>query len=279
MGKLLKIRDDNKSIYYSVFMLLMGLLMVLPFIFMISASFKPQAMITAEPLKLIPDMLYLENYKLVITSMYFFKWYWNSIWIVSVTVILRVLFVTTAAYAFARLKIPGKNMLFVAVFSVMMVPSDTTLISRYLIFKKLHLYGTPWAIVLSFTFDVFMLFLIRQFFMQIPNELTEAAVVDGCSHFKIYYKIMIPLCKPGLITMILFTFIWVWNNFMESYVFIDKLANQTITVGLQYFQSSAGINMGMIMAGATLATLPTIILFAGAQKYFIQGIVGVGIKG
>lgn len=282
MGKLLKryTQKNKKSIFLSVVMLLIGLVMIIPFIFMLSASFKPQAMITADPLKIVPDTLYLDNFKQAFTfDNLFFKWYLNSIIIVTITIVLRVVVVTMAAYAFARLKIPGKNALFVAVFSVWMIPSDTTLVARYLVFKKLSLYGSPWAVILNFTFDVFMLFLIRQFFMRVPQDLTEAAVIDGCSHFKIYTKIMFPLCKPALVTMALFTFIWTWNSFMEPYIFIDKLNNQTLTVGLQYFQSYGGLNIGMVLAGACAGTLPTIILFSFSQKYFIQGIAASGIKG
>lgn len=282
MGKLLNkgLKNNKNSVALSIVMLLIGVLMIVPFMFMVSSAFKPQAMITAEPLNIIPDFLYLDNFKQAFTyDNLFFKWYSNSLAIVCVTIILRIIVVTMAAYAFARLRIPGKNFLFLAVFSVWMIPSDTTLVARYLWFKKINLYGSPWAVILNFTFDVFMLFLIRQFFMQVPNDLTEAAVIDGCSHFKIYTKIMFPLCKPAMVTMALFTFIWIWNSFMEPYIFIDKLKNQTLTVGLQYFQSYGGINIGMVLAGACAGTLPTIILFSLFQKYFIQGIAASGIKG
>lgn len=282
MGKLLNsdVKKNKKSVFLSIVMFLIGLTMIIPFVFMISAAFKPQAMITAEPLNIIPDFLYLDNFKLAFTfDNLFFKWYGNSLIIVLITIILRIAVVTMAAYAFARLKIPGKNALFLLVFSVWMIPSDTTLVARYLVFKKISLYGSPWAVILNFTFDVFMLFLIRQFFMQVPEDLTEAAVIDGCSHFKIFIKIMFPLCKPALVTMALFTFIWTWNSFMEPYIFIDKLKNQTLTVGLQYFQSYGGLNIGMVLAGACAGTLPTIILFSISQKYFIQGIAASGIKG
>jgi len=253
--------------------------MIVPFLFMISASLKPQAMITAEPLKLINDTFYGQNYVLALGFPNFFQWYFNSIWISTVTIVLRVAGVTMAAYAFARLNIPGKNVLFVVLFSAWMVPPDTTLVARYLFIKTLGLYGSPWAVILNFTFDVFMLFMMRQFFLKVPMDITEAALIDGCSHLRIYWKIMFPLTKPALVTMTLFTFIWTWNSFMEPYIFIDTLANQTLTVGLQYFQSRGGVDIGMMLAGATLGTLPVIVLFSASQKYFIQGIASSGIKG
>ena len=262
-----------------IIFLILGLIMVIPFLFMISASFKPQAMITTEPLKFIPDSFYGTNYKLALEFPNFLRWYFNSVWMVLVTILLRMIVVTSAAYAFARLHIPGKNIIFVALFSVWMVPPDTTLVARYLFIKTLGLYGSPWAVILNFTFDVFMLFMLRQFFMSVPKDLTEAGLIDGCSHFDIYRRIILPLTKPALVTMALFTFIWTWNSFMEPYVFIDTMANQTLTVGLQYFQSRGGVDIGMMLAGATLGTMPVIFLFAFSQKYFIQGIASSGIKG
>lgn len=278
MGKLLKRKKDS-SVILTIVMLMTGIIMIMPFVFMISGSLKPQAMITSDPLKIIPDFLYLENYKNVFVFENYFRWYFNSFWIILVILLLRIIFVTTAAYAFARLHIPGKNILFVIVFSLWMIPADTTLVSRYLFYQKLNLVGSPWAVIFNFTFDVFLLFMMRQFFMQVPQELTEAAVVDGASHVRIYSQIMLPLCKPALITMALFTYVWTWNSFMEPYVFIDKLQNQMITVGLHFFSSQRGLDLGMILAGATLATLPTIVLFSFAQRYFVEGIASSGIKG
>lgn len=281
MGSLLRRKNTgDESIILTIVMLIIGLAMIFPFIFMLSGAFKPQALIAMEPLNLIPKTLYLENFKQALTyDNVFYKWYLNSTWIVFMTIILRVFVVTMAAYVFARMNIPYKNLLFVLVFSFWMIPTDTTLLGRYLFIKKLHLYGSGWAVVLNFTFDVFTLFLMRQFFMQVPMELTEAAIIDGCSHFKVYYKIMFPLCKPALVTVALFTFIWTWNSFSEPYIFIDKLPKQMLTVGLRYFSSYGGQNIGMIFAGACVGTLPTIILFSFAQRYFIQGIAASGIKG
>ncbi|MBU3199935.1 carbohydrate ABC transporter permease [Clostridium estertheticum] len=280
MGSLLKRNKKIKIYILTIVMLLIGILMVIPFVFMLSGSFKPQALITSEPLKLIPSSIYLANYKLAFSfDNLFFKWYFNSILVVTVTIILRLLVVTMAAYAFARMEVPFKNIIFVTVFAMWMIPSDTTLMARYFVIRRIGLYGSHWAVILNFTFDVFTLFLLRQFFMQVPKDLTEAAVIDGCSHFKIYSKIMLPLCKPAMVTVALFTYIWTWNSFSEPYIFIDKIQNQMLTVGLQYFGGIGGLDIGMIFAGACAGTLPTIILFCIFQKYFVQGIASSGIKG
>lgn len=282
MGKLLIVKDQKSKwneLSMTLFMMIIGFVMIIPFIFMLSAAFKSPAMITDQPLRLIHNTLYLRNFISVFTDPNYFKWYINSIGIVSIIILLRVVVVTMAGYAFARLQMPFKNVLFVALMGVWMIPPDTTIVSRYLFYKYLHLLNSPWSIIFNFTFDVFMLFLIRQFFMQIPKELTEAAIVDGCSHLKIYYKIMLPLTKPVLLTMILFTFIWVWNSYIEPFIFIDRLDRQMLTVGLQFFGSRGGQDIGKILAGATIGTLPTIFLFSFAQRYFIQGIAMSGIKG
>ncbi len=279
MGSLLRGRPQGGKWVLAISLFVLGLIMVIPFLFMISASFKPQAMISAEPLKPFSDTFYIQNYVLALEFPNFFRWYFNSIWISVATIVMRVLVVTMAAYAFARLNIPGKNVLFVALFSVWMVPPDTTLVARYLFIKVLGLYGSAWAVILNYTFDVFMLFMMRQFFLKVPMDLTEAALIDGCSHFAIYRKIMFPLTKPALVTMTLFTFIWTWNSFMEPYIFIDNLSNQTLTVGMAYFQSRGGVDIGMMLAGATLGTMPVILLFSACQKYFIQGVASSGIKG
>lgn len=281
MGTLLKSSPKARDRFgiYAALMFIIGLTMITPLIFMISASFKPAAMITQEPLKIIPDHLFLDNFKAVFTHPYYFKWYLNSIVVVAAVIIFRVFFVTMAGYAFARLKFPFKDTLFILVFSIWMIPSDTTIISRYLFYKYLHLIDSLWVVILPAVFDVFLLFLIRQFFMQIPFDLTESALIDGCPHFKIYYLILLPLAKPALLTMVLFTFIWTWNAYAEPFVFINKQEKQLITVGLQYFQEMGGSNIAMQLAGACLGIIPPVVLFIIAQKYFIQGIATSGIKG
>lgn len=282
MGKLLisqKHINRLRETAMTLFMLVVGLAMVMPFIFMISASFKPPAMITEKPLQIIPDTLFLRNFVSVFHDPHYFRWYLNSAVVVGLIVLFRAVVVTMAGYAFAKLNLPFKNVLFVALMGVWMIPPDTTIISRYLFYKYLNLLNSPWAIILNFTFDVFMLFLIRQFFMQVPNELIEAAIIDGCSHLKIYYRIMLPLSKPALLTMILFTFIWVWNSYIEPFIFIDKIKSQMLTVGLQFFGSRGGQDIGKILAGATIGTIPAVFLFSFSQKYFIKGIAMSGIKG
>jgi multiple sugar transport system permease protein len=206
-------------------------------------------------------------------------WYWNSIRITLITMPLRGFLVSLAAYAFARMRFRGKNALFLLFMATMMITPEATIIPRYLMYKGMGLVDTQWAIVVPAVFDVFFLFMLRQFFMTIPRELSEAAFIDGTGHFWVYSRIVLPLSKPALVTMVLFTFIWMWNDYVNPFVFINSMEKQMITTGLQFFQAREGANYALQMAGATFAVIPTVILFTFTQKYFVQGIATSGIKG
>lgn len=277
MGALLKRKIGLSS--YSLFMFIIGLGMIVPFVFMISAALKPTAQVFVDPFNIIPHPIFWGNFDKLFHHKYYFHWYWNSIRTVLLIVLFRSFFVTAAAYAFAKLNFPGKNLIFLMLIASMMITPDTTIIARYLMYKSMHLIDTSWVIVLPATFDVFFIFLLRQFFMGIPGELSESAIIDGCSHYGIYYRIILPLTKPALLTMMLFTFIWNWNDFVNPFIFITSTKNQLVTVGLEYFQQQAGSDYALQMAGACLIILVPIGLFSITQRYFIQGMAMTGIKG
>ncbi|WP_158702788.1 carbohydrate ABC transporter permease [Paenibacillus faecalis] len=278
MGALLK-RVDGKKTLYSLFMCAVGLMMVVPFIFMISASFKYTGDVFDKPLEIIPSRINWDNYPYLFNHKFFFTWYWNSIRVVLLTIVFRTFIVTMAAYTFARLDFRGKNWIFMVLLATIMIPGDLTIVARYLIYNYMNLIDTQWVIIIPAAFDVFFLFLLRQFFIVIPRELSEASMIDGCSHFKIYYRIMLPLAVPAIVTMIIFTFIWVWNDYVTPFIFITDINKQLITVGLQYFQGEAGPQYALQMAGASLAIIPTLLFFAFTQRYFVEGIVGSAVKG
>ena len=193
MGKLLSLsREFNTSkakflqrksgkTAYSIIMYLIGIIMLAPFIFMISVSFKTQADAFVDPLKLIPGYLYLDNYKKILSHQYYFIWYWNSIICVAGTVLMRVILVTTAAYAFAKLRFRGKEIIFIFLMSAMMVTPDTTIVARYFIYKYMNLIDTLWVMILPHSFSIFFLFLLRQFFRVIPDELSNLPIFSVLS--------------------------------------------------------------------------------------------------
>lgn len=286
MGKLLTgkakagyLKSEISKAIYSSMIFLLGVIMLVPFVFMISASFKYNADVFTESMKIIPSRLNLGNYNNIFHNKDYLTWYLNSIILVVSLVTLRTIVVTLAAYAFAKLRFYGKEVIFILLLATLMVPADMTVISRFLELKLLGLTDSLLALIIPGMFDVFFLFLMRQHFMTLPNELMESAVIDGCSHLRIYYSIILPLSKPAVITLALFTFIWGWNDFVGPFIFITNIKHQVLTVGLQYFRGVAGDNTALQMAGACIGILPTIIGFTFVQKYFIQGIATSGIKG
>lgn len=281
MGTLLGKREISVStLLYSILVFIIALLMIFPFIFMISASLKTTAAAFDQPLaNIIPKDIYWDNYKTLFANPNYFIWIGNSFKVVVLSILLRGIVVTMAAYAFARLNFKGKSVLLFLSLSTLAIPSDTTIVARYLLYKYLHLLNTHWALIIPAVFDVFFLFLLRQFFMGVPKEITEAAIIDGCSHYRVYYRIILPLAVPALMTMVIFSFVYIWNDFAGPFIFISSQKMQLVTVGLQYFTSVAGANYSLQMAGASIVVLLPIILFTFAQKYFIEGIASSGVKG
>lgn len=282
MGALLRARGARATVgqaALSILVLVIGVFMITPFIFMLSASFKHPGLVLVEPLQIIPKVIFLGNFQRVFSDPLYPVWYWNSIRIVLITIPLRAFVVSIAAYAFARLRFRGANVMFLLFMATMMITPEATLVPRYLMYKAIGLIDNQWAIIVPATFDVMFLFMLRQFFMTIPRELSEAAFIDGYGHLRIYARIVLPLSKPALVTMALFTFIWIWNDYANPFVFINSMKNQLITTGLQFFQSREGANYALQMAGATFAVIPTVILFTFTQKYFVQGVATSGIKG
>ncbi len=256
-----------------------GLLNIFPFIFMLSSSFKPLNEIFAYPISLIPETFILTNYIDVFSDQYtFLLWYGNTLVTVTLKILIKLFIVSITAYAFAKLRFKGRDLLFLILLSSMMIPADAVIIPKYVIFKFLGVTDTMWSLILPAVFDVFFVFMLRQFFISIPESLSEAAIIDGCNHFKIYYRIILPLAGPAIITMVMFTFIWSWNDYMSPYIFITDPNKQMISVGLKMFQVQMSVDYGLLMAGTTLVLIPVFLLFLFAQRYFVQGVATSGMK-
>jgi len=272
-------RDTAVQALLSLLVFAVGLFMITPFVFMLSSAFKPNGLVFVEPLRIIPQHLFLDNFKRIFADPLYPVWYWNSIRVTLITLPLRALLVSLAAYAFARLRFRGKDFLFLVFMATMMITPEATIIPRFLMYKAFRLVDTQWAIVIPAVFDVLFLFMLRQFFATIPRELSEAAFLDGYGHLRIYARVVLPLSKPAMVTMVLFTFIWIWNDYVNPFVFINSMNKQLITTGLQFFQAREGANYALQMAGATFGVIPTIVLFTVTQRYFVQGVATSGIKG
>ena len=276
MGKK-KLTNEKTSVLYAIIMWALALLCVYPFIMMVLISFRNQGDIYM-PLFSKARMT-VANYGLVLKTRYFGNWYWNSFRTVAVSIIFRLLVTIPASYAFSRMKFRGRSLILGILVATMMVPAEATMVSRYLYFKQLGILNSSLSIVLPEIAEVFYLVILIEFFRSIPESLLEAAKIDGASHLSIIIRVFIPLSGPALATVVLFSFINIWNNFVDPCLFINNTSRQLLTPALRFFQSSGGANVPMQLAGASLSVVPIIVLFVFTQKFFVAGISSSGIKG
>lgn len=277
----MKSKKKSLKIALTVFILLVGLASNFPFLFMISSSFKVSGEVMKFPWHLIPDNPTMMNFKALFTNgIYNFqKWYFNTVVMTALTIAIKIFFVSFTAYGFARIKFRGKDVIFLILLSAMMIPSDIMIIPRYMIFKNLHILDSMWALILPSCVDVYFVFLLRQSFISIPDSISEAAKIDGCSHLRIYWKIIFPLAKPAIATMALFSFTWSWNDYMGPYLYISTMDKQMLSVGVKLFSSGLIQDYGAQMAAATVVLLPILVAFLFCQKFFIEGVASSGVKG
>ena len=276
MGKK-KLTNEKTSVLYAIIMWALAILCVYPFIMMVLISFRNQGDIYM-PLFSKARMT-VANYGLVLKTRYFGNWYWNSFSTVAVSIIFRLLVTIPASYAFSRMKFRGRSLILGILVATMMVPAEATMVSRYLYFKQLGILNSSLSIVLPEIAEVFYLVILIEFFRSIPESLLEAAKIDGASHLSIIIRVFIPLSGPALATVVLFSFINIWNNFVDPFLFINNTSRQLLTPALRFFQSSGGANVPMQLAGASLSVVPIIVLFIFTQKFFVAGISSSGIKG
>ncbi|MBR6348491.1 MAG: carbohydrate ABC transporter permease [Spirochaetales bacterium] len=276
MGKK-KLKTGKTSALYAVLMWALALLCVYPFIMMVVISFRNQGDVYL-PL-FGKARITIDNYIQVLTTRYFGNWYWNSARTVIVSIIFRLLVTIPASYAFARMKFKGRGLILGILVATMMVPAEATMVARYLYFKKLGILNSSLSIVFPEIAEVFYLVILIEFFRSVPESLLEAAKIDGASHLTIMLRVFVPLSGPSIATVVLFSFINIWNNFVDPFLFINNTSRQLLTAALKFFQSSGGANVPMQLAGASLSVIPIIVLFVFTQKFFVAGISSSGIKG
>ncbi|MEW9671158.1 carbohydrate ABC transporter permease [Ammoniphilus sp. 3BR4] len=275
-----RLKNNGGKIALTVILLGLALTMVLPFIWMLSTSFKKPLEVFAYPIQWIPSSFEWENYKEVwFGSQPFWKYYWNSIKVTGLTVIGTVFISSAAAYGFARIQFKGRDAVFFIYLATLMVPEQVTLIPRFILFNYLGIYNTHWALILPGVFTAFGTFLLRQFYLTIPNELSEAARMEGANHFQIWTRIILPLSKPTLVSLIILSFTWNWNEFVNPLVFLNNPELFTVPLGLTSFIDEMGTEYTLMMAAAVSSILPVIILFITCQRWFIEGVISSGVKG
>lgn len=258
-----------------------GIVMVMPFLWLVVSSFKTQINIFQYPPQFIPDPFVPENYINALTYKPFDIYFRNTLIIAGLNVIAVVFSSSFCAYGFARINFPGRDFWFAIVMATLFLPTFILLVPSFIIFSRLGWVDTflPLIIPQFFGGGAFNIFLMRQFFRTIPEEIADAARIDGCSEFGVYWRVMLPLSKPALITIAIFTFLYAWNDYIVPLTYLRSPENFTIAVGLASFRSQTDISWDLQLAASSAVTIPVIILFFLAQRYFIQGVVMTGLKG
>jgi multiple sugar transport system permease protein len=259
---------------------LFGALFLLPFLWMLSTSVKPNDQVFVYPPQWIPNPILWTNYVDAMTAVPFLRYVRNTVFISGMTILGTLVSCSLVAYGFSRVRWIGRDAVFVIVLATMMLPTATTLVPLYVIFRKLGWMGTfnP-LIVPPFFGTAFFIFLLRQFFMSIPMELSDAARIDGETELGILWRIILPLSKPAMATVALFSFLWSWSDFFGPLIFLTNEDLYTISLGLVQFQSRYDTAWGQVMAASAVFTLPVLVLFFLAQRQFIEGVTLTGIKG
>lgn len=253
---------------------------MIPFLWMLSSSFKELPQIFIYPPKWIPNPIRPENYIEALAKMNFPVALKNTLTITVLCLIGQVGSASLVAYGFARLRFPGRDFLFMLVLSTMMVPAQVTMIPQFILFRQLGWVDTfkPLIVPAFFGGGAFFIFLLRQFFLTIPKELEDAARIDGCSTKRIYWQIMLPLAKPALITVSIFSFMSHWNDFMGPLIYLNSEHKRTLAIALQSFQGQFTSEWNLLMAASVVVLIPVLIIFFTLQRYFVEGIVLTGLK-
>jgi len=284
IGKTRRLHKRGKFSLGQLFIwILLGLgsiVMIAPFYWSIATSFKPQVEIAAYPPTWIPQNPTLEHWLglLNLTTGNFLVFFRNSIFISTTVTVLVLLTSSITGYVFAKLEFRGRNKIFYTVLAMMVVPFSITLIPSYALMVKFDWINSYWALIVPILFNPFGIFLMRQFMHTIPDELLDAARMDGANEFQIYFKIIIPLCKSGLSALGIFTFIGQWDSFLWPLVILSDVDKFTIPLGLAQFRGLTGVQVGPLCAAATAAVIPVLIVYFIAQRSFIEGITLSGMK-
>jgi multiple sugar transport system permease protein len=265
-----------------VILIFSALIALTPFIWALSTSFKLPGKEFSIPIEIIPRPFTLDNYmELFNNPILNFKLVFLNTLKVTIPTTVGVLFICSlAGFSFAKLKFPGRDYIFVLLLGTMMMPSSVTLIPQYLLMRSLRWLNTFYPLIIpTILTNIYGSFLMRQFYLSVPDELLDSARVDGCSPFTMYFKIALPLSKPALMTLLIITFMGSWNNFFGPLVYLTRPRLFTIQLALSYLNSEAGIEWGLLMAGTVISILPVLLLFLALQRYYVQGVALSGLKG
>lgn len=267
------------AVLLHIFLLLGSVVMLLPFIWMLSTSLKTPAETFAYPPVWIPTQIAWNNYSRAVSSMPFGRFYLNSLIVTISVTVLQILTSSLAAFAFARLRFPGRNLLFLLYLATLMIPFQVTMIPNFIIVRLLGWFDTYQALILPPAFSAFSTFLLRQYFTGIPFDLDEAARIDGATSLRIWWSVILPLSGPVLAALAIFVSLNTWNEFLWPLIVTNSPAMRTLPVGLSTFQGQYKVEWNLLMAGSVIAMLPVLLVYIVAQRWFIRGIALSGMGG
>lgn len=278
------INKNHKNLQAIVMYLVVGIGaigMVLPFIWMVSTSFKEYAYILEFPPKLIPESPSFNNYIKAWASSNFQHFFLNSLFVALLSVLFVVLFSAMMAYAFARFEFPGKELIFFTILLVLMLPNMIGIIPQFLLAKTLNLRNSLWGLIIFYVSGSipFNTFLLRGFFETLPHELEDAILIDGGNYFTIFIRMIIPLSKPALATVSIFSLLGFWDEYVLALTLIDDVSKRTLPVAIATFQGQHGTDWGLVFAASIIGLVPVIALFVSLQRYFVGGLTQGAFKG
>ncbi len=275
-----RIRNAVRSVFKHGMLIPAAIIFLLPFLWMLSTSLKSNPQLYVYPPILWPRPSHPENYWLAVNYIPFFLYLRNTLIIAISATIGNIISCSLVAYSLARIPWPGRNILFIITVATLMLPFQVTLIPLFLVFSRLGWVGDFRPLIIpAFFGSALYIFLLRQFFMSIPMELSEAARIDGASEFRIYWQVILPLAKPALATVAIFEFIARWRDYLGPLIYLNNQQLYTLSLGIYQYRSQYGAEWALLMAASVLITLPIILLFFFLQKTFVQGIALTGIKG
>ena len=276
--KSLKHNRVRKIVVY-LFLILASIIMLIPFIWMLSASIKATQEVFSVPFRLIPSTPRWINFKEIWTEIPLLTFIGNTTFLTIVVTILQLLTSSFAAYAFAKLDFKYRNKLFLMYIATIAMPWQVYMVPQFIMMRAMGLNNKLTAIICLQAFSAFGVFMMKQFYTGIPNDLCEAARIDGMSEYRIWWKIMLPLSKPALSTLTIFTFVNTWNDYLGPLIYLKSESKKTVQLGLKMFIGQFSAEYGLIMAGSVITLIPVVVVFLLLQKNFVEGVAATGIKG
>ena len=275
-----RFRLNPGSILMMLLLTLLSLMSLFPLVWMFRSALMTSEEIFAIPIVWLPPKPRLANFKEALTAIPFIRYFLNTALIVGLNMVGNILASSFCAFGFSRIEFPGRRFLFSLVLSTLMIPSTVLLIPQFFSWKLVGAYDTYWPLIApAFFLNAFFIFMFRQFFSGIPMDYDEAAFIDGANYLTIYRKVVMPMSKPAIATVGVFTFMWAWNDFFGPLIYLQDMDKYTLALGLMSFRSQYNSEWHYMMAVASVVTLPMIVLYFFAQRHFVQGITFSGLKG